>query len=290
MSFNVKVSIIIPVYNGSNYLAEAIDSALAQTYKNIEVIVVNDGSIDGGRTEAIALSYKDRIRYFFKDNGGVASALNLGIQKAKGEFISWLSHDDLFLPSKIEKQVQYLGNTANRKVILFSDFEALDLRNKSIYIYKIEQGDRDKLYNALLLLFRSAIHGCTMFIPKEAFNEVALFNEELRTTQDYELWFKMLKRGYEFVHIPEILLRARWHEEQGTLSMSTIHCREVEGLYDWAIELFSDEIKTLSYYQIEKIIVALRNKSLKRAQHRILKSWRGNNPLRFFFQILIESK
>ena len=78
---NPKVSIIIPVYNGSNYLANAIDSALAQTYKNIEVIVVNDGSKDEGATERIALSYGDRIHYYAKSNGGVSSALNFGIPR-----------------------------------------------------------------------------------------------------------------------------------------------------------------------------------------------------------------
>jgi glycosyltransferase involved in cell wall biosynthesis len=80
MTSNPKVSIVIPVYNGSNYLKEAIDSALGQTSKDVEIIVVNDGSNDGGQTEAIAKSYGDKIRYFYKENGGVASALNLGIK------------------------------------------------------------------------------------------------------------------------------------------------------------------------------------------------------------------
>ena len=96
------VSIIIPVYNGSNYVKEAIDSALAQTYKNIEVIVVNDGSTDN--TEKIVKSYGDKIRYFYKENGGVASALNLAIENSKGEYISWLSHDDVYYPNKIQEQ------------------------------------------------------------------------------------------------------------------------------------------------------------------------------------------
>src|SRR4030065_1713637 len=100
MEFNLKVSIVIPVYNGSNYLRGAIDSALAQTYKNIEVIVVNDGSDDGGKTEAIANSYGDKIRYICKKNGGVSTQLNVGILAAGGEFISWLSNDDGYIPDK----------------------------------------------------------------------------------------------------------------------------------------------------------------------------------------------
>ena len=83
------VSIVIPVYNGSNFLRDAIDSALAQTYPRVEVIVVNDGSTDGGATEAIAKSYGSRIRYFAKENGHVASALNYGIARMEGEYFSW---------------------------------------------------------------------------------------------------------------------------------------------------------------------------------------------------------
>ena len=74
------VSIIIPVYNGSDYIKQAIDSALAQTYPHVEVVVINDGSKDKGKTEKIAKSYGEKIRYFYKENGGVGSALNLGIQ------------------------------------------------------------------------------------------------------------------------------------------------------------------------------------------------------------------
>ena len=101
-----KVTIIIPVYNGSNYVREAIDSALAQTYKNIEILVVNDGSTDEGATRDICLSYGDKITYYEKENGGVSTALNLGIEKMTGDYFSWLSHDDLYYPDKIEKQMK----------------------------------------------------------------------------------------------------------------------------------------------------------------------------------------
>ena len=97
----------MPVYNGANYVREAIDSALAQTYDNIEIIVVNDGSSDGGRTEEICLAYGDKIRYFSKPNGGVASALNLAVREMTGEYFSWLSHDDLYYPQKNRKAIGF---------------------------------------------------------------------------------------------------------------------------------------------------------------------------------------
>ena len=84
MNDNPKVSIIIPVYNGSNYLKEAIYSALNQTYNNIEVLVINDGSEDNGKTRNIALSYGDRIKYIEKENAGVSSALNVGVKSMTG--------------------------------------------------------------------------------------------------------------------------------------------------------------------------------------------------------------
>ena len=100
-----KVSIVIPVFNGSDFLNQAIDSALAQTYPNLEIIVVNDGSTDEGKTERIAESYGPKIRYFWKTNGRVASALNFGIQRMTGDYFSWLSHDDVYYPEKIHEQM-----------------------------------------------------------------------------------------------------------------------------------------------------------------------------------------
>ena len=102
------VSVAIPVYNGANYIRDAIDSVLAQTYPNLEVLIVNDGSRDEGLTEEIALSYGDRIRYFFKSNGGVASALNLALKEAKGDYFCWLSHDDIYLSEKVAREMEVL--------------------------------------------------------------------------------------------------------------------------------------------------------------------------------------
>ena len=158
--FNPKVSIVIPVYNGSNYMKEAIDSALAQTYKNIEIIVVNDGSKDEGKTREIALSYGDKIQYYEKENGGVSTALNLGIEKMTGDYFSWLSHDDVYYPNKIEDQINFLKDSDNKEVIVYSNYIYIDVDSKLLSYYKIKKYLASDSFLIHLFLM-SDINGCT---------------------------------------------------------------------------------------------------------------------------------
>ena len=240
MKFNPKISIIIPVYNGSKYIKEAIDSALCQTYNNVEVIVVNDGSNDNGKTDEIAKSYRDKIRYFYKENGGVGSALNFGIKIMNGEYFSWLSHDDVYLLNKLELQVNYLQNKENKKrIILYSDYQLIDSDSNFIKNRVIKPVGNDEIIFSLIKY--SYIHGGTLLIPKNAFTESGLFNEKLLTTQDYDLWFRFLKEGYVFEHIPKILIKYRVHPEQGTRTMKESQLMEKNKLFKSVLENFSIE-------------------------------------------------
>ncbi len=202
-TFLPKVSIVIPVYNGSNYVGEAIDSALAQTYTNFEVIVVNDGSTDNGKTEEIALSYGDKIRYFKKENGGVSSALNFGISMMTGEYFSWLSHDDKYEPYKLEHLVAALSKIEDRKkVIAISGVYFIDFNSK-----KIKDGNshliQSKIYSGREMLDFSleygVLNGCAMLIPKTAFDECGGFDEELRYNQDGLKWNQMFFAEYSLL-------------------------------------------------------------------------------------------
>ncbi len=217
-AFSPKVSIIIPVYNGSNYLRDAIDSALAQTYEDCEVIVVNDGSTDGGRTHAIAASYGDRIRYFQKPNGGVATALNLGIARMQGSYFSWLSHDDAYAPDKIARQIGYLRHEPDpENVVFYTDYEVMNEQGRTLYACRWDHHEvsRKPIYS----LLRGLVHGCSLLIPRSLFLRFRTFDESLRATQDYDLWFDLI-RGVPFKHIPEVLVRSRWHPEQDTKTRS----------------------------------------------------------------------
>lgn len=205
--FAPRVSIVIPVYNGSNYLREAIDCALAQTYPDVEVIVVNDGSRDNGATEAIALSYGNRIRYFSKENGGVSSALNLGIRNMTGDYFSWLSHDDKYTPEKVENSVQYLSSFDSReKRIALCGACYINERSEKIRDMEFDF-QKGHIYESREVLHYLLTHGvldaCCMLIPKTAFAECGYFNEDLRYNQDALMWYQIFSRGYSLVVDPQ---------------------------------------------------------------------------------------
>ncbi len=220
-----KVSIIIPVYNGENYLQDAIDSALKQTYSNIEVIVVNDGSCDNGATEKIALSYGDKVRYFYKENGGVATALNLGISKMQGEYFSWLSHDDMYYPEKIEKQIFTIKKNQDKTVIVLSDYDLLDVNSQlTTSIQHSRTYPLEKLTDSVFPVLLGLVHGCSLLVHKSHFDRVGLFDRNLITTQDYDLWFRMF-RNQRTIYIPEPLILTRVHNQQGS---RTLICHDLE--------------------------------------------------------------
>ena len=214
-----KVSIIIPVYNGANYLSNAIECALSQTYENLEVIVVNDGSTDDGATERIALSYGDRIRYFSKPNGGVSSALNYGIANMSGDYFSWLSPDDAYSPTKINDSVDLLRkqDVIGKKVIAFTGGYFIDSTGTKINNFKI-YFLKDKLYSGQdvvnILTQKGTLNGCCMLIPREAFDDVGGFDETLRYSQDSLMWYQMFLFGYSLVSDNKLNVMYRLHRKQ----------------------------------------------------------------------------
>lgn len=209
------VSIVIPVYNGDNYIREAIDSALSQTYKNIEIIVVNDGSNDNGNTEKIVKSYGNKVTYFAKENGGVSTALNLGIKKMKGSFFSWLSHDDIYYPNKIETQIDYLlkNNLIGKKVITYTNYDVINEKSKVTNTVRFQVYNPN--YYPEYALLRGLISGTALLIPKTAFKDYGLFDENYRCVQDYLLFFEFMKT-YKYIFISKVTNATRVHSKQVT--------------------------------------------------------------------------
>ncbi len=213
------VSIIIPVYNGSDYLKQAIDSALAQTYHNIEVIVVNDGSNDNGATESIVLSYGDKLRYIKKENGGVSSALNVGINAMRGEYFSWLSHDDVYMPAKVEEQIKMLCKLGQENSIAMCANKQIDKESNDMgkpRMSKLPVSSVIDWKTALNYVFEHNCNGCTLLIPKSVFKKCGVFNEELRYSQDFLMWATIFLNGYSLVYSDNVGVGSRVHNKQVT--------------------------------------------------------------------------
>jgi glycosyltransferase involved in cell wall biosynthesis len=212
--FNPRVSIIIPVYNGGNYMRAAIDSALSQTYDNTEVVVVDDGSTDNNVTMTTALSYGNRIKFIHKPNGGVATALNRGIKEMTGEYFSWLSHDDVYEKSKVSSQVEFLSTCADPKTVIYSNYSIIDKDSVVTGVFEADKAHpKRKLNESLYPVLNGLIHGCTLLIHREILQRHNGFNERLRTTQDYDLWFRML-RNCMIRHLSVPLVQSRSHPDQ----------------------------------------------------------------------------
>lgn len=212
------VSIVIPVYNGANYISFSLESAIKQTYQNIEVVVVNDGSTDNGETERIVLSFNDkRINYFYKQNGGVASALNYGISKASGDYICWLSHDDLLPLDNIDRQIRFLKHCKSDKVIPYSKSIIIDENGKvANYMRQILFLPRKLGYKKPSDYFKiKHLLYSTLLIPKIFFSENP-FDVELRYSQDKYSFFQLLIVGYSLKYSKKSFTYYRVHSSQGS--------------------------------------------------------------------------
>lgn len=237
------ISIIIPVYNGSNYLAEAIESALAQTYDNKEIIVVNDGSNDGGATEKIALSYGEKIRYISKENGGVSSALNTGIENMKGDYFSWLSHDDKYLPDKLKTSVGLLSKYCfDDKIIAYTgtdfiDGESKPLKKKWPFSFRADEITESEIVLIEMLKYGS-LSGCALLIPKNAFAECGLFDESLKFCQDILMWYRLFGKGYKLIADSEKNILSRLHANQVTQTRQDLYASDCMSISDELIDIF----------------------------------------------------
>jgi teichuronic acid biosynthesis glycosyltransferase TuaG len=204
---DMKVSIIIPFYN-CPFVDQAIKSALNQTYKNIEVIVVDDGSTQ--HMEKIE-PFKNRIRYIRKANGGTASALNTGIRHATGKYFAWLSSDDMFVTNKIERQLAFMQQVG--ALVSYTAFNSINANNKVVNQIRSRQMSRNKLMRQLLS--GCPINGCTVVADIDLIKRVGMFDESFKYAQDYEMWCRLILYSTIY-YLDEVLVLYRVHSSMGT--------------------------------------------------------------------------
>lgn len=207
-------SIVIPVFNKEKFVATTLKSVLAQTYIDYEIIIINDGSTD--TSEAVITAFKDnRIRYFFKENHGVAIARNFGIDKATGDYICFLDADDYWFPAFLETMNHYIQKLPEQKV--FASAIEVETKNKTFAAqYSIEKKSDYEVVN----FFDASQKECVLWtssvaIHKSVFEIVGVFDTNIKKCEDTELWIRI---GLQFTIVFIWKIGAKYGYDENSIS------------------------------------------------------------------------
>lgn len=200
------VSVIIPTYNSARYLAEAVDSVLAQTFTDLEVLVIDDGSTD--ETTSVISGYRTPVRYIRQENGGVSVARNRGIQESRGRFVAFLDADDTWYPSKLEHQLKALQGQSECR-LCYSAFTVVDSSLRTLFVNRSNR--RGSALEDLLL--RGNIVGsiCTVLMERSLYELSGGFDSALSQCADWDMWIRLAQHT-EFLYIDAPLVTYRYHD------------------------------------------------------------------------------
>ena len=201
-----EISVIIPTFNRAKILPKAIDSVLQQTYKDYEIVVIDDGSTDD--TKEVLMRYGDKIIYRFQENKGISSARNRGIEIARGRYIALLDSDDYWLPEKLEKQVACFQKNPSYRMVATrcSSFKVdgnfTSSEPKEEIKKKSRSGKSGWIYKELF--YKNFIRTSSVLIEQECFKKIGTFDETLYCCNDVDMWIRIAKE-YEVGFINDIL-------------------------------------------------------------------------------------
>lgn len=207
-SIKQQVSVIIPTYNRALLLKEAIDSVLAQDYRNFELIVVDDGSTD--QTPEILNTYRENLTALRQHNQGVSSARNAGIAAASGNLVAFLDSDDLWLPSKLSRQVEFFN--ANPKAQICQTEETWIRNNVRVNPKKRHKKISGMIFEPSLKL--CLVSPSAVMIRKNLFENVGLFDENLPACEDYDLWLRISCRYPVYLIETPLIIKRGGHADQ----------------------------------------------------------------------------
>ena len=220
----MNISVVIPSYNRKEFLKRSIDSAINQTKKPFEIIVVDDGSTDG--TETMIKSDYDFVKFIKQKNKGVSAARNIGIKVSIGEWICFLDSDDEWKKDKLEKQINAMKSNSGYK--LFHSNE-IWIKNG----LRINQKNKHKKYGGDIFdkcLDMCRISPSSVMIDKTVFDEVGNFNEDLVVCEDYELWLRICDKYRVFFIDEPLIIKYGGHQGQLSYSIESIENHRIKAL------------------------------------------------------------
>ncbi|MDL0429703.1 glycosyltransferase [Marinobacter sp. TBZ242] len=203
------ISVITPTYNRAGFIGEAVSSVLAQTYQDLELIIVDDGSVDDTRAVVDAFLADKRVRYFYQENQGQSSARNFALAQSDGEFIAFLDSDDIWSLDKLEKQVAVFD--ANPDIDVVHGDEAMV--DEQGVVISLENMTRYSGHISRQLLADNSVSITTALVKRRCFDEMGGFDTSVGVADDYELWLRFSAK-YRFHYLPGIVASYRVMADQ----------------------------------------------------------------------------
>lgn len=262
------VSVIIPTYNREALITLAVQSVLNQTYRQIEIIVVDDGSTDN--TREVLREYDGEIKYIYQERSERSKARNEGFMRSRGDYIAFLDSDDLWLPTKVEQQVWVLNEHPDVGLV-YAAVKFIDI-NGEPYFGKLwwDEPARKVLYEDLMT--HNVITGSlsTIMVRRECLDRVGLFDESMNICEDLDL-YRRIATHYKFHKIDSVLVKIRIHEDNTQRDLSAM----AKGWEATICKISGDTPPEFEYYKHEAIIKIL-------SQLASL-YWQDRRPHRLFF-------
>ncbi|CAM3290235.1 glycosyltransferase family 2 protein [Sporolactobacillus spathodeae] len=218
-----QISVIIPTYNRGQFAVEAINSILAQTYTDYEIIVVDDGSTDDTKEKMKA--FGNQIRYIYQANKGPSAARNTGIQQANGTYLAFCDSDDRFLPTKLEKQMHFIKKNPNC-CFLYTWYYNVNEKGVITKLRKPFTCNTKEQLQYFLFARRFTIRTSTVLVHKKCFDQVGSFNENYWYSQDWDMWLR-LAASYQGYCLEEPLSEYWLHGENRSSLRVKIHHPEI---------------------------------------------------------------
>jgi len=279
------ISVILPTYNGEKFIARAINSVLNQTFKDFELIIVDDGSTDNTAQVIKEFQKKDnRIKYIWQKNSGApARPRNTGIKHAQGEYIAFLDHDDEWLPEKLKKQLTKFRNSECGLVGCSANI--IDEKHKKKRIYSVPPFLE---INSSKILEGSVPCSCSsMVVRRDVFRNIGLFDESFKSGDDWDLWIRA-SRKYRFLFVQTPLFNYYIHGNNVTILRGKIkYLQEVEKVVDKHRDIYLKYPKSFSK-KLRKLGTAyIIEGHLKTGRNRLMKAIKVNPFSRAYINILL---
>lgn len=247
------ISVIMPVYNNETYVSKAIESVLNQTIKDLELIIINDGSTDN--TESVIKNYNDdRIKYYYQKNSGPGAARNYGMSLSKGEFIAFIDSDDMYKPNKLEEQLYFLSNNSQYSLV-YCEAEVIDSDGNYVADVKSDSNYTIKEDMHAFMLFRQVIPVLpAIMIRRESYDAGFKYDESLFRGDDYDFVLKLSEK-FNFYYLPLNLYKYRRHTKNITNEQAKMEDGELKVLSQYSDEDFINKVNASNFSEFDKSLL-----------------------------------